>query len=224
MGQLDPKLMEIARSMARRIARRCPRSVAAEDLEQAAVLGLLDALGRHPDGEGPSWQWYLRCRMRGAILDELRAQDWVGRRRGGRVQPRVVHLDDVNVLWSETLPTAGESPEDVAMRTLDAAKAWSTPLGPRDARIMRACYADGVKHRDIGVGESISEARVSQRVARSLAGMRSHLTGEPAPSFVPRATALALWKRQTELEPETVNLQGGSCPTRTASGDESLPP
>lgn len=46
-----------------------------EDMEQVGLLGLLDALRRYglPDERFPS---YAAMRVRGAILDELRRQDW----------------------------------------------------------------------------------------------------------------------------------------------------
>lgn len=187
MAKLDPRLMSMATAMARRLARRLPRSVLVEDLEQAALVGLLDALGRHPDGSGPSWEWYLRCRMRGAMLDELRRQDWSTRRRGGSRATTVVHLDDLVDGYGNPrqFATNDESPEETATRQVDADKAWATPLGNRDARIMRRVYERGILRKQVGEMEGISEARISQRVAHALHRMHSHLTGEPLPAVVP---------------------------------------
>ena len=195
---LDPKLMKMAQDVAHRFLRRLPRSVLTGDLEQAALIGLLDGMRRSPDGEGPAWEWYLRCRIRGEIIDELRRQDWLGRRRRGRIAPRMVHLEDMSGAWEDYMPAAGESVEELAITRLDAAKAWSAPLGARDARMMRATFERNRLQKDIGADERVSEARVSQCVSRSLAGMRCHLTGEDPPLRVPTATALALWKRQVE--------------------------
>lgn len=219
LTQLDSRLMNMALAVARRFHQHLPRSVVLGDLEQAALIGLLDGLRRDPDGSGAAWEWYLRQRIRGEIIDELRRQDWGGRRRG-RAMPRTVHLDDVNARWEDLMEGKGESPEAIAITRLDAAKAWATPLGARDARIMRACYQTERRQKDVGVAEGVSEARVSQRVTRSLAGMRSHLTGEPAPSVVPAATRLALWKRQ--VEPEAVDSSKvtrlSSSPPRASGG------
>mgnify|MGYP001611454555 CR=1 FL=1 len=192
---LDPKLTKMALDVAHGFRRRLPRSILVGDLEQAALIGLLDGLRRSPDGEGPAWEWYLRCRIRGEIIDELRRQDWLGRRRRGRVVPRMLHLEDLTG-WEELFPAAGASAEDEAINRLDAAKAWTAPIGVRDTRIMRARFERNARQKDVGADEGVSEARISQRVAVALAGMRCHLTGEDPPLEVPTATVLALWKRQ----------------------------
>lgn len=183
----------MALKIARAIMRRMPCNVLREDLEQAALLGLVDALTKHPDGQGPGFEWYIAARVRGSVLDELRAQDWSGRRRGGVARATVIHMEDVMDGASPAqFAIDQESPEDVAIRQLDAAKAWAAPLGARDARIMRAHFERGVKQRDIGDMEGVSEARISQRVTRSLVGMRCHLTGEEPPLVVPVQTRHAL--------------------------------
>jgi RNA polymerase sigma factor (sigma-70 family) len=200
MVKLDPKLMKMAISIARGFIKRLPKNVMSADLEQAAMIGLLDGLRRHPHGAGAGWEWYLRRRISGEVIDELRRQDWSKRRRSGRPVPKMVHLEDLPSRdgWEDHMPGDYDSPEDSAIMRLDAAKAWATPLGARDARIMHASFGSGRKHMTIAADEGVSEARVSQRVTRSLSGMRCHLTGEVAPLTVPRATAQALWKRQIE--------------------------
>jgi RNA polymerase sigma factor (sigma-70 family) len=195
---LDPDLVKMALDTARGFSRRLPRSIQLADLEQAAVIGLLDGLRRSPDGTGPAWEWYLRCRIRGEIIDELRRQDWAGRRRSGRVVPRMQHLEDLGPGWEDFMPGNDVSAEETAINRLDAAKAWSAPLAARDIRIMRGCFQRNLRQKDVGAVERVSEARISQRVARSLDGMRCHLTGDDPPLRVPTATAVALWKRQVE--------------------------
>lgn len=184
----------MALRIARAIMRRMPRNVLREDLEQAALLGLVDALTKHPEGgQGPGFDWYLQTRVRGSVIDELRRQDWSTRRRAGRTPTTVVHMEDVSTGGSPAqFATDDESPEDLAIRQLDAAKAWRTPLPTRDARIMRSAFERGMLQRDIGEAEGVSEARISQRVARSLVGMRCHLTGEEPPLVVPVETRHAL--------------------------------
>lgn len=176
MRKLDPKLVSMACGVARGIARRCPSSVLVEDLEQAAMVGLLDGLQKHPDGSGPGWEFYLRCRIKGAVLDELRAQDWAGRRRGKSDVPRVVRFEDAQKGWEELIPCTDESPEEATARKLEAAAVWAVPLATRDRFVMQACYVRGIRHKDIGAMLGISEARISQLVARSLTAIQRHLT------------------------------------------------
>lgn len=187
----------MALRIARSIMRRMPRNVLREDLEQAALLGLVDALTKHPEGgQGPGFEWYLQARVRGSVIDELRRQDWSSRRRGGRAPTTVVHMEDVMDGGSpKQFATDDESPEDVAIRRLDAAKAWRTPLSPRDVRIMRSAFERGHLQRDIGDAEGVSEARISQRVAHASERMRCHLTGEAAPLVDRGQTGHDPWRR-----------------------------
>jgi RNA polymerase sigma factor for flagellar operon FliA len=61
------------------MARRMPQHVEFEDLKSAGVLGLLDAADRFDATVGGSFATYAELRIRGAIMDELRALDWVPR-------------------------------------------------------------------------------------------------------------------------------------------------
>lgn len=181
MTALDPRHVAMANAMAQALKRRLPRNVSIDDLRQAAFIGLLDALGRHPQGDGSGYEWYLRCRIRGSMLDELRKQDWSGRRRGATIVPRVFGFDDLydQQGFPRQFAVDADSPEDVAIMRCDAAKAWSAPLDPRDKRVMRACYAEQPRRqKEVGRLENVSEARISQRVTRGLAGMRRHLGAE----------------------------------------------
>ncbi|HVN07541.1 MAG TPA: FliA/WhiG family RNA polymerase sigma factor [Patescibacteria group bacterium] len=69
-------LLPQVRYMARRIHSRLPAHVPFEDLLQAGVLGLLDALEKFDPGRNVQLESYMKFRIRGAILDELRSLDW----------------------------------------------------------------------------------------------------------------------------------------------------
>ena len=70
---------ELVRRIARHLAARLPSSVDVDDLNQAGLMGLLDA-ARHYDGSaGASFETYAGIRIRGAMVDELRANDWAPR-------------------------------------------------------------------------------------------------------------------------------------------------
>ena len=74
------------RAVARRIHERLPAHVLLEDLVQAGVVGLIDALHKYNPERNAQLATYARFRIRGAILDSLRALDWSPRelRRQGR--------------------------------------------------------------------------------------------------------------------------------------------
>jgi RNA polymerase sigma factor for flagellar operon FliA len=69
----------LVRQVACRVGTRLPAHVDLADLTQAGVFGLMDAIERFEPELGIRFEAYAAQRIRGAILDELRAQDWVPR-------------------------------------------------------------------------------------------------------------------------------------------------
>ncbi|MBF0159790.1 MAG: FliA/WhiG family RNA polymerase sigma factor [Magnetococcales bacterium] len=69
----------LVKYVANRICMRLPSSVDVDDLYQVGILGLIDAVAKFDPGRGIKFQTYAEFRVRGAILDELRAMDWVPR-------------------------------------------------------------------------------------------------------------------------------------------------
>ena len=80
---LRNKLIEtylyLVRLIGNRIAARLPRSIDVEDLRSAGVFGLMRAVEKYDLTIGTPFESYCALRVRGAILDELRSQDWVPR-------------------------------------------------------------------------------------------------------------------------------------------------
>jgi RNA polymerase sigma factor for flagellar operon FliA len=62
-----------------RVASNVPKYVEREDLLNAAALGLFDALEKYDSDKGTKFETYAVWRIRGAVLDELRAMDWASR-------------------------------------------------------------------------------------------------------------------------------------------------
>lgn len=62
-----------------RFVARLPRSVDRGDLETAGSVGLMAAVGSFDPTRKVRFEIYAEMRIRGAILDELRAQDWMPR-------------------------------------------------------------------------------------------------------------------------------------------------
>lgn len=71
---------------------RLPASIELDDLIQAGMVGLLEALGRFDAGQGASFATFASQRIRGAMLDELRSRDWLPRsvRRNARAVDEAV--------------------------------------------------------------------------------------------------------------------------------------
>ena len=62
---------------AQRIAARLPSNIDIDDLISAGVIGLMDAIEKYDPSRDNKFKTYAEFRIRGAILDELRSQDWV---------------------------------------------------------------------------------------------------------------------------------------------------
>jgi RNA polymerase sigma factor for flagellar operon FliA len=69
----------IVRYTAERMIERLPHNVQVEDLVGAGVFGLLDAIEKFDQARGVKFETYCVGRIRGSMLDELRAMDWVPR-------------------------------------------------------------------------------------------------------------------------------------------------
>lgn len=78
----DQLIMDYApliRFVAQRIASRLPSNIDIDDLISAGVIGLMDAIEKYDPSRDNKFKTYAEFRIRGAILDELRSQDWVPR-------------------------------------------------------------------------------------------------------------------------------------------------
>jgi RNA polymerase sigma factor for flagellar operon FliA len=67
------------RYIAQKIASRLPANIELDDLISCGVIGLMDAIDKYDSSRDNKFKTYAEFRIRGAILDELRAQDWVPR-------------------------------------------------------------------------------------------------------------------------------------------------
>ncbi|MGL6159425.1 RNA polymerase sigma factor FliA [Microbulbifer sp.] len=65
---------------------KLPSGIELDDLIQAGMVGLLDALQRFDPNAGASFSTFASQRIRGAMIDELRTRDWLPRsvRRNAR--------------------------------------------------------------------------------------------------------------------------------------------
>ena len=76
----------LVRVVAHRVLVGLPTHVDHADLTQSGIFGLIDAIERFDPSRCPRFESFAVQRIRGAILDELRAQDWVPRTVRGRVR------------------------------------------------------------------------------------------------------------------------------------------
>jgi RNA polymerase sigma factor for flagellar operon FliA len=105
------KYLHLVKYVAGRISVNLPPNVEINDLINDGILGLIDATEKYDDARGVKFETYAITRINGAILDALRALDWVPR----AVRQRARELERVyQDLESELGRAASE--EEVAER------------------------------------------------------------------------------------------------------------
>lgn len=70
------KYSPLVKRIAYHLMARLPSSVVVDDLIQAGMVGLLEASKNYRSELGASFETYAGIRIRGAMLDELRRNDW----------------------------------------------------------------------------------------------------------------------------------------------------
>lgn len=76
---LVTKHAPLVKRIAYHLMSRLPPSVQADDLIQAGMIGLLEASRNYDAKQGASFETYAGIRIRGAMLDEIRKNDWAPR-------------------------------------------------------------------------------------------------------------------------------------------------
>jgi len=97
----------LVRHVVERVAASLPKNVDHEDLYSAGVFGLLDAHAKFDTGKGVKFETYAVWRIKGAVLDQLRALDWVSR----SMRRKARNLDGVTRKLDQKLGRAASEDE-----------------------------------------------------------------------------------------------------------------
>jgi RNA polymerase sigma factor FliA len=87
-NELVERYRSIVEEMARTLRLRLPRSVDVQDLTHAGMWGLIQAIENYRAELGPSFTPFMRIRVRGAMIDELRNMDYLPRLYRSRMRMR----------------------------------------------------------------------------------------------------------------------------------------
>jgi len=124
--QMVEQYLPLVRRMAHHLIAKLPASVQLDDLIQAGLIGLMDAIGRFEEGQGAQFETYATQRVRGAMLDELRQADWLP--RGLRQSQR-----RIETAMQKTEQALGRPPTESEM-----AQAMGLPLEEYQALLFEA--------------------------------------------------------------------------------------
>ena len=117
-----------------RIRSRLPDHVDGDDLVSDGVLGLLDALERFDPARGNQFQTFAAPRIRGAVMDGLRASDWMPRtarervRAVERAEESLAHRLGREATVDEVAVELGVGAAEVRRARDDRARAGAEPL------------------------------------------------------------------------------------------------
>jgi RNA polymerase sigma factor FliA len=197
-GAFDPlglvaRYQDLVRQIVGGFQRKLPRNVLRDDLMAAGMTGLWDAVRKHGHEASPNFDWYVRVRIRGAILDELRAQDWLPRRARAQAAeankgngafgdgaPVVLRFDEVSESEQARCLAADDGYNAERVLELNATRARlfeaMQQLPERERHIVAMHYFRGLKFKDLGEMLGVSEPRVSQLHSRAMGRLRSLLS------------------------------------------------
>ncbi len=188
-----PKMIEthmpLVHQVVTQISCRVPANVLRDDLVAAGIFGLVDSLRKNGGDGGETFEWYARMRIRGAVLDELRAQDWLTRRGRDAVNAASLREDgesDAAVLVGLDDVSLNEEQEFLAVAEPDPAATYESKetmqtliraverLPERERLVIFMYYFEEARFKEIGVAlGGVCEPRVSQIHYRALGRLKS---------------------------------------------------
>jgi RNA polymerase sigma factor for flagellar operon FliA len=131
----------LVRRLAHQMIAKLPANVELDDMIQAGMIGLMDALGRFEEAQGTAFEVYATSRIRGAMLDELRANDWLPRsaRKNQRDIENAIHRLEGKL---KRAPTEAEIAREIGISVADYQEMLN------DARGAQLVYFDDIGHGD----------------------------------------------------------------------------
>ncbi len=181
--------MPLVNQVVSRFMGNLPPNVLRDDLLAAGTFGLIDSLRKNGPERGPAFEWYARIRIRGAIFDELRTQDWLSRRARSRVTQAAADTGTsarAVVIGFDDLPSSSQAhfadhnapdPLTLVVEGYDrlALSDAVAHLPEREQKIIALHYFQGVQFKAIAAELGVSEPRISQLHARAVSMLRTAL-------------------------------------------------
>ncbi|OYX28539.1 MAG: RNA polymerase sigma factor FliA [Hydrogenophilales bacterium 32-62-9] len=195
--------MPMVKRLAHHMMGRLPPSVEEDDLVQAGMIGLLDAISRYDDAQSAQFEAYAIQRIRGSMIDELRHSDWMPRTARqsmrkieaaiGALQHKLGRQPSETEI-AESMKMPGDTDEDDSFLDKQSANEASMPLPQLLDANLRACIIRGIEAlpereqllmslyyeqelnlREISEVFGVTESRICQLHGQAIARIRSKL-------------------------------------------------
>lgn len=170
--ELVARFAPLVKRIAYHLVGRLPACVMVDDLIQAGMIGLLDAVRHYDERQGASFETYASIRVRGAMLDELRRNDWAPKsvhRRARDVAAAVRQIEAEtgrDATDQEVARAMGISLEDYHQILLDAST--SKVANFEDLGMDEAAMGDGVPENEPAPFRAVQEERFASSLAAAI--------------------------------------------------------
>lgn len=154
------KYAYIVEIVARKLWRRYPQSTR-DDLIQYGFIGLMQAIKAFDPTRGWKFETFCPLRIKGAMIDGIRAEDWVPRGARERYAADGLDLPDVEMRgeWGDI--ACYDDPTMEACRN-DIKASLTRHLTPMEKTLFLAYYYEGANCDEIGHRLNVCGSRVSQ--------------------------------------------------------------
>jgi len=168
----------LVKYVADRLAISLPRNVDVADLISQGVIGLFDALEKFQPDRGVKFETYALARIRGAILDGLRASDWVPRtvrRRARELEQTVARIEGElgrSATDREIMEALGVGPREYYRWLREVRAATLTSLdevwNPEASEDSRLSFRDMISDEEPGPEQHIEEEELRRLLAEAI--------------------------------------------------------
>ena len=173
--ELVTQYAPLVKRIAYHLKARLPATVVVDDLLQAGMIGLIEASRKYDADQGASFETYAGIRIRGAMLDELRRNDWA---------PKSVHrkVRDITEAIREIENREGRDARDeevIGLLNISKDEYYKTLQNISTHKVMswdelgvdeEAIRNSVVEHRP-GLHEELERSRFQEKLAEAIASL-----------------------------------------------------
>jgi RNA polymerase sigma factor for flagellar operon FliA len=173
--ELVTQYAPLVKRIAYHLKARLPATVVVDDLLQAGMIGLLEASRKYDADQGASFETYAGIRIRGAMLDELRRNDWA---------PKSVHrkVRDITEAIREIENREGRDARDeevIGLLNISKGEYYKTLQNISTHKVIsweelgvdeEAIRSSVVEHRP-GLHEELERSRFQEKLAEAIASL-----------------------------------------------------